>query len=519
VSLNLCNLLPLIEEVPAYREVVDKLKASNGDEIRTLIIDAAKPYLISALYQNLKHPMLVITSQPEEAKRLYDQIALWCDAGNISLFPDPDTLPYQRTITDSTIEHDRLEVLFSLSNFEKKKMPPLIIASGLSLVQKTISKNRFVEACHRVASGSEINPFDLMKKWESLGYQVVSMVEVPGTISRRGGIIDIFPSAGEFPVRLEFFGNTIESMRHFDPSTQRSVKVISHIAVCPATEILLDKNNTDLTEAMKNLDFSTCSFEAKEQFEREFLMLSEGQRLQNMSFYSQLFNSGNLLDYLPPDAIVIADEITQFQDEIDFLNNQAEELRQQKLEIGELPCNFPLPYFNWADIQNRLNTKTRLVMVSFASLGDNSLQQINFLSAPSYAGQLPALIVKSKSFLEHKRRLIFISNQATRLSELFEEQHIYTQPVAEIKQIPEPGTLTLLQGSLEEGWLIGNTYLLSDREIFGFVKERRLFKKRATKRHKLTVDIKPGDYVVHIEHGIGQFTGVTNISSDSTQKE
>jgi transcription-repair coupling factor (superfamily II helicase) len=519
VPLNLFNLLSLIEEDPAYLELVARLKALNRDETRTLVIDAAKPYVIAALYQRLKHPMLVITSQPEEAKRLYDQISLWCDTGSLSYFPDPDTLPFQRTITDSVLEHDRLQVLFSLSNFENTKTLPLIIASGLSLVQKTISKNAFIESCYTVNSGSEVNPLDLIKKWESMGYEMEPLVDVPGTISRRGGIIDIFPSASEFPVRLEFFGNTVESMRLFDPATQRSVKVISHIAVCPATEILPDKNKSHLEEILNKLDLSNCSSESRGQFEQEFLMLLEGQRLQNMSFYSQLFNSGNLLDYLPADSIVITDEITQLQDEIDYLNNQADDLRQQKIEAGELPRNFPQPYFDWNDIQSRFNSKTRLVMVSFSGPEDSSLRQINFMPAPSYAGQLPVLLAKSRVFLENKRRLIFISNQASRLSELFEEQNIYSQPVLQIDQISQPGSLTLVQGSLEEGWVIGSTYLLSDKEIFGFVKERRLLKKRATGRHTLLVDIKPGDYVVHIEHGIGQFTGVTNISSDSTQKE
>ena len=85
------------------------------------------------------------------------------------------------------------------------------------------------------------------------------------------------------------------------------------------------------------------------------------------------------------------------------------------------------------------------------------------------------------------------------------KKDIYSQPVFEVEQVPPPGSLTLIQGSLAEGWLMGNTYLLTDKEIFGFVKERRLLKKRAVQRHKLLVDIKPGDYVVHIEHGIGTF--------------
>jgi len=119
LQINLCNLLHLIEETPAYRELLTKLKCR--EETRILVLDAAKPYLISALYHNLHLPMLVITAQPENAKRLYEQISIWCDTPELNIFPDPDTLAYQQTISDFSIEQERLQVLNSLSNNGKNK--------------------------------------------------------------------------------------------------------------------------------------------------------------------------------------------------------------------------------------------------------------------------------------------------------------------------------------------------------------------------------------------------------------
>jgi transcription-repair coupling factor (superfamily II helicase) len=518
VSLNLFRLVSLIEEMPSYRELLNQLKAEGEINTQVMVLEAAKPFLISALYRKTHLPMLIITAQPENAKKLYEQISVWSNSTDLNIFPEPDNLPYQHTIADFAIEQERLQVLFTLSTAEKVRVPPVIIASVPALMQKTIAKNEFESSCSSVVSGAEVDPQALLRTWESLGYQMENIVEVPGTMSRRGGIVDVFPPNSDYPARMEFFGNTIESLRFFDPATQRSVKVVSRVAVCPANEILPVKNRVDL-EKIRQLDLSRCNAEAREQFEQELALVSGGQQPPNLSFYAPLFNSGNLLDYLPSNALVVMDEYPQIKEEVEYLDGQALELRDEKMQIGELPGNFPHPYFRWEEIATKLRARAKLKIFSWTGSEKADLLKLDFNSAPSYAGQLPTLIAKSKDFLQQKYRLIYVSNQASRLAELMEEQEVYSQPVTEIQQTPTSGSLTLVQGSLAEGWSMGNTHLLTDKEIFGFMKERRLVKKRPVKRHKLLMDIKPGDYVVHIEHGIGQFQGVQNMATDSTQKE
>jgi len=248
-------------------------------------------------------------------------------------------------------------------------------------------------------------------------------------------------------------------------------------------------------------------------------MLNSGQRPPNISFYAPFFNTGNLIDYFPENTLIIMDEDVQIKDELNFIEEQAEKLKAQKVEAGELPVNFPRPYFTSIDIFSRIANKKSLTLLSWAGPDDPGLLQLNFYPAPCYAGQLPVLTAKSRSLLQQKYRLIYVSNQASRLSELLEAEEIFAPPVEELKHLPVPGSLNLIQGSLAEGWQLDNTFLLTDREIFGFVKERRLVKKRPVKRHQLPVDIKPGDFIVHIEHGIGQFKGIKNMTMGNSQKE
>ncbi len=147
-------------------------------------------------------------------------------------------------------------------------------------------------------------------------------------------------------------------------------------------------------------------------------------------------------------------------------------------------------------------------------------EQMDFISAPAYAGKLPAFLKKAADLSGQQKRIIIVSHQASRLSELLNEKDIIVTSVEEVTRVPEPGSVALVQGSLPEGWVMsGDTYLFTDAEIFGFVKQRRLIKKRPASHHKLMVDIIPEDYVVHVEHGIGRFTGVTTLKTAGSEKE
>jgi transcription-repair coupling factor (superfamily II helicase) len=519
VQIDLCLLTHLIEEIPSYRELLARLKNPENKEIQALILNAGKPYLIAALFQKMQIPVMVITAQPEQAKLLYDQIACWSNTGEIYLFPEPDTLPYQRAIADVSIEQNRLQVLTELIGSSRKKGAPLVVASAPAVMQRLADAREFHSYCEAIGVGDIIDPLVLMRKLSSIGYQAEIMVEQPGSISRRGGILDIFPPDTDYPARLEFFGNTVESMRFFDTETQRSLKVITRLNITPASGILPLKDNTTLKKALGQLNLSVCNDETRQQFEQEILLLSSGQKLANQGFYAPFFNNSAIFEYLPENTLFILDNPLRIQDEVKYITDESEEIRQSKIQSRDLPDNFPRPYLSWPQIEEYIKTRQKLSLTSWEGSENPGHLHMDFIPASSYAGQLKTLIDKTRIYLTQNKRLILVSNQADRISELFESQNIFTQPLTEIKTIPQDGTLTLIRGSLSEGWTMGHTCLLTDREIFGFVKERNLLKRRQVKRHKLLVDIKPGDYVVHVEHGIGQFIEVNMMTTSDTQKE
>ena len=516
MELNLSQLLHLAGEVPAYRQLSSALKSKRG--ARAVVLDAARPYLIAALYHSLELPILIVTAQPENSKKLYEQLSTWCGSAPVKLLPEPDTLPYERATSDTTTELERIQVLSALAGGE----PQIVIASGPAFMWKVVPHALFAAAVHTIKQGMDIEPAGLLRRWQAIGYRLENLTQVPGTVSHRGGIIDIYPTTANLPVRLEFFGNTIDTMRLFDPVTQRSLKQVSEVTIAPASELLtpLSGSKQVLEQALDSIDLSGCSPEARQQFEPEIAMLRDREMPPDIQFYAPLFNKDSILSYLSRDALLVLDEPRGIGTALEDIDAKASDLRTDKLKRGELPHNLPRPYFTLKELEPEINERQCLRLTAWGTGDNESACRLSFTPAPSHTGQLPAFIKQARQILGQKHRIIVTSHQASRLSELLDEEGIIAPPLAEISKVPPPGSFTLLQGSLAEGWVMnGNTHLYTDTEIFGFTKERRLLKRRPARHHDPLAEISPGDYVVHIEHGIARFASVITMSTHGSEKE
>ncbi|GAI90454.1 unnamed protein product, partial [marine sediment metagenome] len=154
MPLDLAQLLCLIEEMPAYRQLIGALP-SPKEGTKVVVLDAAKPYLIAALYQHWRLPMLVVTAQPGNSKRLYEQLLIW-SGSQVKLFPEPDALPYERITSDASTELERVQVLSVLASCEQNGLStevPLVVTSASALMGKTTLYRDFASTCHTIKLG------------------------------------------------------------------------------------------------------------------------------------------------------------------------------------------------------------------------------------------------------------------------------------------------------------------------------------------------------------------------------
>jgi transcription-repair coupling factor (superfamily II helicase) len=366
-----------------------------------------------------------------------------------------------------------LSVLYSCHGMPADGRSPLIVSSVLAAISRTMPRDEFIACCHTLSLGMNIDPLQLIKKWQAMGYELENAVEVPGTISRRGGIVDVFSPDSEFPARIEFLGNQIESIRFFDTKAQRSLKLATSVTIFPAKES------------------------------------------------QQHLSKDTILDYLSEKALLITDDLDELKTVIDKLNSEAEELRQTSSEQGEPASN--LPIISWPEFGAKTKEiKQRLMLCSWSA--DESdmacLQSLPLAPVPSYGGRLEAFSEGLKEMLQENQRLIVVSQQTNRLAELLQEQDVVASPVSQIEQVPPLKSVTLIHGSLAEGWAMKDVItLFTDNEIFGFAKQRRLSQKRPIRYHQFISELTAGDYVVHIEHGIARFAGLTKMLTEGIKRE
>jgi len=515
--LNLNHLLGLIDKVSAYHQLLNDLKLSE-QTTQASIIENAKPYMLAALSQSLNRPIVMLTAHGENARQFYEQLVIWTHPDKVKLLPEPDALPYERMTPDNLTSLERLRVLADLS-IKHNGEQQIVVVPAHAFMMKQPPHEIIKGSFHNINEGMNVDPLELMKKWQVLGYQVESIVEIPGTMGKRGGIIDIYAPTAELPARIEFFGNTVESIRQYDPSNQRSLKKVDSLTIGMATELIIN-NNVTSDQVINNLDFSNCKEETKHQFVRDIESLFRRQKVNEKEFYAPIFNQDNLLNYLSQDTLIVIDEPLLVQQAAIDLDEKATELCQTLQSQGNLPVNFPMPYFKWEELARELFKLHSLNLVTFGSSETGTVYELPFNVLPNYAGQLPALIEKVKELQADKQRIVIVSHQANRLSELLSEEDVFAAPLTRLKQPPLEASLTLLQGLVDGGWqLAGNTYLFTDTEIFGFTKQQRFQKKRPIARNKIFADIKPGDYVVHIEHGIGEFISFTKLTNNGVERE
>src|ERR1044071_9275088 len=247
------SVLDKIRELPRFQQLLSQLQ-SNGKQLPGLGLPrATRLPVLAALHQDLNRPVLLITDRADHALSLFDEVSFW-DKSPRYHFAEPNPLFYEQAAWGVTTRRERLQTLTALASYhlpfaQKPEVPPIFVASARSLMTRTIPRPDFLKACKRLTVGQSTQPDGLLRSWVEIGYQRVNTVLEPGQFSRRGGIMDIWTPAEKLPVRLDFFGDEIETIRRFDPATQRTVEKLESILITPAREYIAAGNqDSELSE-------------------------------------------------------------------------------------------------------------------------------------------------------------------------------------------------------------------------------------------------------------------------------
>ncbi|MCP4427623.1 MAG: transcription-repair coupling factor [Chloroflexi bacterium] len=546
--MSISDILDIFDRLPSFGQLVERLEQQAA--VPPLALGkGVRPSILSRLYLDRQVPTILLTGRVDAAAAWQQALEMWLPEGTETLrFPEPTPLPYDRGPWGTRSRLGRLQTLTRLMAGQSPQLPaaaapPLIIVSARAFLQKTLSKRRFLTATRALRLGQILDLEKTVANWTAVGYEAVSVVEAAGQFSRRGGIFDIYPVASPSPIRIELFGDEIETMRYFDPATQRSQSIngssmTERVVVPPAREALPGAAQAyaqtlgEMEEAADNLP----------SWQDDIPVMLAGIPSSNLEFYLPLIypRPASLLDYLPENALLVVDDWGELVTAVRELHDHADQIANEQ---PSLPPNYPNPLFDWDEMAGELAWQQPLILgegqdVDAEPFLSGALTE-SFETGPRYGGQMRPLMTHLKSAQREDDRVVVVSRQASRLAELWREESrgagergsggesVFSSAPSDLRS-PLLGSPAFLQGSLAEGFTLVNRAdnkilldLLTDAEIFGWNRPapRRWRKSAPTAPEAHFADIAAGDYVVHLEYGIGLFKGLVSRAVGGADRE
>jgi len=538
--MTLKGVLELLDRHPEHRGNVDA-SASSGDASGVTVRQGARSAFLASLWRRQRGPLLVITPRPDDARRLHDQLLTYLGEDQpIHLLPEPEVLPYERLAVDANTGNQRLTALAALAGAgrfgaSEPDVQPLVICSVGSALLYTLPPELMAGVFPATGAlslwkkGDRIRIETVLGQWLDLGYHNEPVVEAPGSFSHRGGILDVFPTGSEWPLRIELWDDEIDTIRYFDPVSQRSIRPADEIRLAPAREQLPGLAHQQTMESsIEALDYAKCGNEVRDRMAEELSVLSSEPNPETLSFYNGLVNQAHLMEYIGANGLVVLERYGRVEAEALELEERFERMREAREDRGELPVNFPSPHMDWEEFSNRLSGVPQMQLQTWVGDDEDKI----FRPSTPYYGKLEQLAADVRRHQEANYAVVAVTQHQRRVAEILEQEGVGVTQADSLESAPTAGQVVLLPGYLRDGWTIHlpaggengevtTLVLLTDSELFGTVKEQRYHRRRKAEHGPEVVlaDLVPGAHVVHIDHGVARFAGTTRIGDDEDEKE
>jgi transcription-repair coupling factor (superfamily II helicase) len=510
------------------------LEAGARAEV-TGIVGAARGALVAELLRagpGRARVVLAVAPDEEEADALARDAAFFAGGEAVVRVPADAVLPYDDLSPDRGVELERLSALARLQvSPERVKV---IAVSARALARRTVPRRVFEVGTDLLGKGIEIAREALAEKLVLLGFARVPLVEDPGTFAVRGGIVDLWSPADAAPVRLEFFGDEIESCRAFDPTTQRSDAEVPEVLLCPAREALFTPEGKEAVKAAVR--------DAAERVNRPTSRVREvldridqaapffGMEALLPGFHRD--GLGTLFDYLPPGTVAYVDDAAGLEESLAALDEELRREHEGALRREELA--FP-PEAHFLPSQDALARLAERPLVRRHRVWLGTAEPIRFplVDTAGIRGEIEAahgdegaLAPLARRLDDWRRRgiatLVACGSPSTqdRLRRLLEDRHQHVRahaagPPGRPEEIFDPAVHAhVFPGEISGGFVDGDARLaiVADEEIFGRRVRRKARKARDENAFAAAFrDLDEGDLVVHVEHGIGRYLGLTKM--------
>lgn len=532
------GLLEEAKDIPGLQKFVEDLKIGKSGKIINTV-DSCKSHLITTVGQLLDVHPIIIAPDELSAKKLYEDMQLFYEEKEVYLYPARDILFYNADVHSMDITAERMKIIHQLVNQKEG----IFILPAEALLNPLMPKQTWLSYEKTLTEGEVVQLKQLGEYLLEIGYERVAKVEAVGQYAIRGGIIDLFIPHSPNPYRIELWDDEIDSIRTFNPTSQRSVEKVNSVTICPVREVIVpikllekaipkireeyEKTRAYLSEQGKKESVKTLEHYVETLLDE----IQSGTLAKNLELYSMYANlqTTTILDYLPTDTLYCIDEPVKMSERCKRLLEEYEESMKDRLEYGHvLPSQIDFIH-GFETITYTLGKKTFLSLCNFETkdtyFSTKHTLSINAAENTTFYNHLDLLEKDLKKWKNEGKKIVILTGlkkKAQRMIDELELRGVFASYSEHLTTKLLPGQIVLTKGALNKGFIYEaiDLYVIADKDLFG--KEKKKIKpKKKYQGSKIDsfLELTPGDYVVHENHGIGIFKGIEQIVIEEIAKD
>lgn len=522
----------LVAKTPQFHQIQAAVKTGER-QLVTGIGGSARTAFLATLVRQLKGPQIVVCDSLFHMQELASDLENLLDEDQVYQFPVEETLAMEIATSSPNYRLQRVQALNALL----ADRPAIIVTATGGLRRFLVSPTAFSQAQLSLKVGDDLDLTATEKKLTAMGYRRQKMVMAPGDFANRGSILDIYALNTDYPVRVDLFDTEIDSLRFFDANSQRSVRNLKSVSVLPATDLIVEQSEmTRLRQAMQKesqtLEKVATDDEDARQIQNHFRPLlddlKDGYLANGMLTYSDLIypKPASLLDYLPADGGVIVDDDSRIKEANQNLAAGEEEWQQERMQYHQRQKVGVIGNDAIKLLANDQHAQMYLALFKkgMGQLRFKRLTELTTRSMQQFFGQMELLKSELQRFREQGETVIIMTKSDERRASVAKTLDEFGVDAIEtpLGQIQEH-TTQLVAAQLNHGFEMpaANLVVITEAEMFKQVKKRhpRAQKLANAERIKNYTDLKPGDYVVHVNHGIGLFSGIKTMTVDGIHQD
>lgn len=522
-------LLDLLQQNKSFDYLRQCIKGNKAPVLAGGVIDSQKAHLIAGLCEN-NTGALVVTGSELKAQELYKDISFFIK-GRVCLYPSKDIIFYSADVKSNDIIKRRFEIIARLI----KNEPVIIVLSVEALFDRLVPMEEFKKFIIELRAGEECNISELAKKLVFMGYERCDMVEAQGQFAIRGNIMDIFSVNNDTAIRLELWGDEIDSIRVLDSSSQRSIENVNEAFLYPMRELVYTQEH--LENAINSLRAELDSIKAPSDRLREIIsenieLLKENGTFFGVDRYILRFykETESLIDYINKGSLIFVDEPDRIRQHADFVYDEFKTSIYNRIETGYmLPSQINMLY-TYDDISTQLGRGRTVLLTSFVhNIKDFKIKEmVSFQVKASqvFKNNFQLLCQDLTYMCKNGYIVFFLAGGQTRCERIHKELTNFEIPnkIADGLTHYNKGAVYIIKGNLTHGfeYTPEKVAVITDTELFADEKKKRSRIKGKKNKDAIIQDfsqLKIGDYVVHENHGIGVFKGIEQRYVDGVSKD